>query len=102
MRMIQIHGDLLLIGTTTNSILTAEMAPTALRAPLSGVTLGELPLTQVRNNAAQQRRLASITRPISILGHAIRHTSWCSDPDPDDATSLLTHTHTHTHPDDTT
>ena len=48
--MIQIHKDHLLIGTTTNSILTAQLSPTALKNPLADVELNEVPLTQVRTN----------------------------------------------------
>ncbi|CAD5122248.1 DgyrCDS10695 [Dimorphilus gyrociliatus] len=44
-RMLQIHRDLLLIGTTTNSILTATLAGTALKNPFSGVFLNEEFLT---------------------------------------------------------
>ena len=46
-RMIQIHKDHLLIGTTTNSILTAQLSATALKNPLAGVEIKEVPLTQV-------------------------------------------------------
>ena len=45
--MIQIHKDHLLIGTTTNSILTAQLSATTLKNPLAGVELNEVPLTQV-------------------------------------------------------
>ena len=46
-RMLQIHKDTLLLGTTTNSILTAKLAGSALRNPLSGVQVNKVPLTQV-------------------------------------------------------
>ena len=45
--MLQVHGcDLLVIGTTTNSILTATLAGPALRNPLSGVHISATLLTQ--------------------------------------------------------
>ena len=45
--MIQAHKELLLIGTTTNSILTADLAPPPNRNPLDQVEINEIPLTQV-------------------------------------------------------
>ena len=46
-RMLQNHRDRLLIGTTTNSILTATFSATALRNPLQGVELDKTALTMV-------------------------------------------------------
>ncbi len=45
--MIQIEKDLLLIGTTTNSILTAQLSSTSQRNPLADAQLNQVPLTQV-------------------------------------------------------
>ncbi|KAK2144181.1 hypothetical protein LSH36_780g02047 [Paralvinella palmiformis] len=44
-RMLQNHKDRLLIGTTTNSILTAALSATALRNPLAGIELDKTALT---------------------------------------------------------
>ncbi len=45
--MIQVQKELLLIGTTTNSILTADLSPPPNRNPLDQVEINEIPLTQV-------------------------------------------------------
>jgi len=45
--MLQNHKDRLLIGTTTNSILTAALSATALRNPLAGIELDKTALTMV-------------------------------------------------------
>ncbi len=45
--MLQLHSDHLLLGTTTNSILAAQLAATALRNPLAAMELDKIPLTQV-------------------------------------------------------
>ena len=44
-RMLAIHKDLLLIGTTTNAILTAPAAEKG--NPIGGALLNKMPLTQV-------------------------------------------------------
>ncbi|ELU04693.1 hypothetical protein CAPTEDRAFT_198144 [Capitella teleta] len=45
-RMLTLHEDVLLIGTTTNSILTAKTAGLALKNILSGVEISPVPMTQ--------------------------------------------------------
>ena len=56
-RMLQLHEDVLLIGTTTNSILTADLSPPAVKSPLMGCSVQQLPLTVVRiHDGPQQMR----------------------------------------------